>query len=165
MDLARILRHVRHTRWAVRRAFPRKVLDAIEQAVAAGERQHAGEVRCIIEGELSWEALLAGQTPRERALELFSLDRIWDTEFNSGVLVYVLMADRQVEIVADRGYNGRVSAAEWRAVCESMERRFGTGELGPGVVDGIAAVHALVGRVLPVRPGDANELADRPATL
>lgn len=165
MDLARVLRHVVHTRLALRRAFPAAALDAVGRTVALGEQQHSGEVRCVIEGELSWEALLAGQSPRDRALEVFAFDGVWDTAANNGVLVYVLMADRCVEIVADRGFNGRVSPAEWRAVCAAMERRFRADEFASGLVDGIAAVHGLVAREFPPAGGDTNELPDRPRVL
>jgi uncharacterized membrane protein len=165
MNLGRILKHVAHTRWKVRRAFPEATLAAIGRAVAAGERQHAGEVRFVIEGESSWEALLAGQSPRQRAIELFAREGVWDTEANNGVLVYVSMADRCVEVVADRGFNGRVAPAEWQAVCSGMERSFRAGEFETGAVAGVAAIHALVAREFPSSGGGQNELPDRPKVL
>lgn len=162
MDLHRILRHVAHTRFATRRAFPPAALAAIGHAVAAGERRHSGEVRCVIEGELDWDALLAGQSARERALEVFALERVWDTAANNGVLLYLLLADRDVEIVADRGYNGRVTAAEWQAICAEMERRFRAGDFAGGTISGIEAVHRLAEREFPADGAGVNELTDQP---
>ncbi|MBM5812071.1 MAG: hypothetical protein FJ191_08925 [Gammaproteobacteria bacterium] len=162
MDLRRILRHVAHTRFATRRAFPAPALAALGRAVTAGERRHAGEVRCVVEGELDWDALLAGQTARERALEVFALERVWDTAANSGVLIYLLLADRDVEIVADRGYNGRVAPAEWQAVCAEMERRFRAGDFAAGTVAGIESVHRLAEREFPASGAGVNELSDQP---
>ena len=162
MDIRRILRHVAHTRFALRRAFPRRALEAIGRAVTAGEQRHSGEVRCVIEGELGFEALLAGQPARERALEVFSLERVWDTAANNGVLVYLLLADHDVEIVADRGCNDRVAPSEWQAICAAMEQRFRAGDFVVGLIAGIEAVHGLLAREFPAAASGGNELPDQP---
>ena len=164
--IARIGRHVVATRRALHRAFPRPVLDRIEQAVHAGEALHAGEVRFAVEPELGWPALLAGETARERALEVFSMLRVWDTEHNNGVLIYVMFADREVEIVADRGFNGLVPEGEWRAICEAMRARFARGEYEAGALDGIAAASALMARHYPAGSlPRRDELPDQPVML
>lgn len=162
MDLKRIARHVLHTQRALRRAFPGTALDAIGAAVAAGERRHSAELRVVIEGELSWDPLLAGQSPRERAVEVFATERVWDTAANNGVLLYVLMADRDVEIVADRGFNGRVTADEWQSVCVAIERRFRAGEFIAGTIEGVEALNELLAREFPAQGGGPDELPDRP---
>jgi len=164
--IARICRHVLTTRRALRRAFPRTTLEKIEQAVHAGEAMHAGEVRFAVESELGWPALLADETPRERALEVFSMLRVWDTVSNNGVLVYVMFADRDVEIVADRGFNGLVPEDQWRGICEAMRARFARGEYEAGALDGIAAVSALMARHFPAGSAPRrDELPDRPVML
>lgn len=164
--LRRLLRHLLTTRHALRRAFPREALGRIEAAVHAGETLHDGEVRFAVEADLELPALLAGGTARQRAIELFSLLGIWDTERNNGVLIYVLFADRDVEIVADRGFNPAVSGAEWRAICEEMRGHFSRGEFEAGAVGGIEAVSRLMARHFPAQPGKAqDELPDRPVLL
>ena len=164
--LRRIARHVLATTRGARRAFPDALLQRIEKAVHAGEGLHDGEVRFAIETELGWPALLAGETARERALEVFAFLRTWDTELNNGVLIYVLYADHDVEIVADRGYNGRVSHAEWQRVCDLMRGHFARGEFEAGSLGGIAAVSELMATHFPAVPGRRrDELPDRPVML
>lgn len=165
MDLGRILRHVLQTRRGLRRAFPQATLDAIERAVHEGEQSHRGEIRFVIEAELGWPALWRGMTPRERALEVFAALGVWDTESNGGVLIYVLMADRAVEIVADRGIGRYVPAEEWAAICERMRGRFREGAFEAGALEGIAAVNALLCRHLPAEGPRPPGLPDRPAVL
>lgn len=162
----RILRHVAATTWAARRAFPEATLRRIEAAVHAGEGLHDGELRFAVETELGWQALLAGQGARERAIEVFALLDTWDTELNNGVLIYVLFADHDVEIVADRGFNGRVGPEEWRRVCDLMRGHFARGEYEAGALAGIAAASELMAVHFPAVPGSRrDELPDRPAML
>ena len=165
MDLARLLRHLFSVPGAMGRTYPAAAMKAIEEAVKRGEATHRGEIRFAAEAALDGSALLAGQSARERALEVFSLLRVWDTEENNGVLIYLLLADHDVEIVADRGLNGKVSSAEWEAICHRMEREFRRRAFAEGVVAGIEEVSRLLARHFPSRPGDRNELPDRPAVL
>ncbi|MGH8148977.1 MAG: TPM domain-containing protein [Steroidobacteraceae bacterium] len=140
MGLARSLRHLAGTPWAVRRAFPRSTLRAIETAIHRSRAQHVGEIRFAVEGSLHGPRLYRGQTPRERALEAFSLLRMWDTEHRNGVLIYVLLADRAVEIVADRGAHVKVGAPEWERICRRMETAFKARRYEEGAVSGIEMV-------------------------
>src|ERR1700735_3210463 len=117
MRIARLLRHATATHWRTRMLFPTAALDAIEQAIARAELTHGGEIRFAIETALTPKHILNDVTPRAHALEVFSRLGVWDTEANNGVLIYVQLADRTVEIVADRGLQGRVSPAEWEAGC------------------------------------------------
>lgn len=166
MDLKRLLRHLGATPWALRRAFPAGTLAAIEEAVRAAEARHAGEIRFAVEGALPLPRLWRGAGPRERAVEIFSELRVWDTEHNNGVLIYVLLADRSVEIVADRGVgDARVPAAEWQAACRQMETAFRAGHFREGAVAGVAAVAEVLARHPPARPDAGNELPDRPVLL
>src|SRR5271154_2000025 len=140
MGIKRIGKHLLEHRWRARRLFPLRVLSAIEQAVKAGETTHSGQVRFVVEGALDGAALFGDQPARERALDIFSQLRIWDTAHNNGVLIYLLLADRQVEIIADRGIDAKVSAAGWAKICAEMEVDFKAGNLVGGVIKGIAEV-------------------------
>jgi uncharacterized membrane protein len=164
MDLGRIARHLLILPGAVSRAFPPSAMAAIEDAVAKSEREHGGEVRFAVEPALDTSALLAGESARERALEVFSLLRLWDTDERNGVLIYLLLADRDIEIVADRGLN-IVQPAEWEAICKTMEQALRRGQFQTALVDGVQAVSRMVARHFPRRAGDRNELPDRPVAL
>lgn len=133
------LRHLVLDRWAVQARFPQATLDAIESAIAAEEARHDGELRFAVEGALPLGDLLAGTTAHARAIELFSRLRVWDTEQNAGVLVYLLLADKRVEIVADRGIDRRVGHAAWEAICGAMQREFAAGRFEAGAIAGVRA--------------------------
>ncbi len=165
MDIGRWLRHLLAPQWWVLRAFDRATLDAIEKAVSASESRHRGELRFVAEGGLPVAHLWRRATPRERAIELFSALRVWDTAENSGILIYVQMADRCVEIVADRGIAARVRQDDWERICRTMEQAFRGGDYRGGAVAAIAAASELLAQHLP--PGTANpdELPDRPLVV
>jgi uncharacterized membrane protein len=165
MSIARIGRHLIHHRWKQRRLFPPKVLARIEQAIKAGEAAHSGQVRFVVEGALDGAPLFRDQPARARALDIFSQLRVWDTEHNNGVLIYLLLADRDVEIVADRGIDARVGAAGWEKVCVAMEKDFRAGLFEHGVIEGIQEVSRLLAQHFPKRPGGRNELPDAPVVL
>ena len=168
MQFGRLLRHVVATHWRTRMLFPATTLDAIEEAIGRAERTHGGEIRFAIETSLTPLHVLAELTPRARALEVFAQLRVWDTEANNGVLIYVQLADRTVEIVADRGFQGRVSPAEWEAVCRLMEEHFRAGRFQVGSIAGVDAIGNLLARHYPQAAGKAiqsNQLPDRPTLL
>ncbi len=168
MRFGRLIRHVSAPHWRTRLLFPKSTLDAIERAVARAERTHAGEIRFAIETSLAPLHVVNDVTPRARALEVFATLRVWDTELNNGVLIYVQLADRVVEIVADRGLAARVSAAEWQGVCRLMEGHFREGRYELGALAGVDAVGTLLARQFPRPAGDApphNQLPDRPTLL
>ncbi len=169
MRITRLLRHVLATHWHTRMVFPGASLDAIEGAIAQAERSHRGQIRFAIETALTPLQVLGGLSAHERALEVFSRLRVWDTEHNNGVLIYVQLADRHVEIIADRGFRDRVSAAQWQAVCALMEQRFRAREYHRGALDGVEAVGALLAAHYPApaagEPDAGNELPDRPTLL
>ena len=164
MKTQRILKHLLTTQGQVTRAFPRSALNAIEKAIKASEAAHAGEIRFVVEGALDGMPLFKGQSPRDRAIELFAQLRLWDTQHNNGLLIYLLLADRAVEIVADRGIHAKVGAEEWRKVCHQMETAFGQSNYEGGVISGVQAVTQHLVRHFPAddRP---NELSDRPVVL
>ena len=123
MGIKRVGRHLLEHRWRLRRIFTPKVLARIEAAIKASEATHSGEIRFVVEGALDGAPLFRNQPARERALDIFSQLRIWDTEQNNGVLIYLLLADRDFEIVADRGIDAKVGAAGWEKICAEMEKR------------------------------------------
>lgn len=165
MNLGRIARHLLSTPRRVKRAFPPASLDAIEQAIRQSETVHGGEIRFAVEAALDTAALFAGQSAREHALEVFSRLGVWDTEHNNGVLIYLLLADRDVEIVADRGIHARAGAVEWERICRDMEAALAQGRYEAAVAGGIHAVAQIMARHFPAARAQRNELPDKPAVL
>ncbi len=140
MNLQRILRHLLMTHWRQRHAFPPATLHAIREAITASERRYSGQIRFAVEGALHGMPLLRGQTPRQRALEVFANLHLWDTNERNGVLIYVLLADRAVEIVVDRGAHQRADTAHWHRICHEMQAKFRDGHYREGAIGGIEAV-------------------------
>lgn len=165
MNWSRLLRHALTSNWSTRRRLPAEALQAIEAEIAAGEAQHSGELRVVIETRLDAPALWRGQTPRDRALEVFAQQRVWDTELDNGVLIYVLVADHDVEIVADRGFNGRVTGAQWEQVCQAMESGFRSGQYRQALTAGVRAANECMASHFPPRAVPRNELPDAPTVL
>jgi uncharacterized membrane protein len=165
MDLARISRHLLMTRWQVARAFPRGTLTAIERAIAGSEAAHGGELRLVVEAALSGSVLYRGQPARERAIDVFSHLRMWDTGERNGVLLYLLMADRAVEIVADRGVHIKAGPQAWENICADMQAAFRAGRYEGGALEGIAAVTQLLGAHYPGGGARRNELSDQVVLL
>jgi uncharacterized membrane protein len=161
----RVLRHLFTTRWQLRRAFPQATLDAIQAAVRESESLHSGEIRFAVESKLDIERLRAGVDARARAHELFAALRVWDTHANNGVLIYLLLAERDIEIVADRGFGELVAQEEWESVCRAMETELRAGRFEAGAIAGIRRVSELIARHFPPRPDDTNELPDAPAVI
>lgn len=165
MDIKRIARHLTMTHWQVARAFPHHTMNAIEQAIKSSEAMHRGEVRFVVEGALESAPLLRGQSARDRAIDVFAQLRIWDTDQNNGVLIYLLLADRDVEIVADRGIHARTEQGEWESICSKMEIAFRTNNFESGVISGIEAITQQLRTHFPARGSDLNELPDQPLVL
>ena len=162
----RWIRHLFLDHLALKRAFPRATLAAIGRAVTEQEKRHRGELRVAIEGGLPLQALVAGRTARERALEQFTRLRVWDTEDNSGVLIYLLLADRRVEIVADRGIHARVGDTAWETICGAMQQEFAAGRFETGMLSGLASISDLLAQHFPTQRGDnPNELPDAPVVV
>ena len=165
MKLSKLPAHL-FAEYAMRRHFPASLLDRLQQAVADGETRHDGQVCFAIEGAQTVRALLHGTTPRQRAEEVFAHLRVWDTRNNSGVLIYVLLAERAIEIVADRGIAERVGQGEWQIVCDRMRDRFANEAYEQGAIEGVNAVSDILAAHFP--PGDgkrSNELSDEPFIL
>jgi uncharacterized membrane protein len=165
MKIKRIGKHLLEHRWRVRRVFPPRALARIEQAIKAGEATHAGQIRFVVEGALDAAPLFRDQPPRARALDQFSHLRIWDTAQNNGVLIYLLLADRDVEIVADRGIDAKVGAEGWETICRDMEAEFRAGHFERGVIKGIEAVSRELARHFPPDSQPRNELPDKPVVI
>jgi uncharacterized membrane protein len=165
MGIGRITRHLVAHQWRARRVFTPRVLAAIEAATRAGEATHSGQVRFVVEGALEGRPLFHGQDARERALDVFSHLRIWDTEHNNGVLIYLLLADRDVEIIADRGIDAKVGPAGWETICRAMEADFRAGKFETGVIKGIEAVSRELAKYFPQTGPHANELPDSPVVM
>jgi uncharacterized membrane protein len=165
MDLRRFWRHVRMSPLTVRRCFAPSTLDAIEREVGVQEKRHRGEIRFVVEAELTTAQLWRELGSRERAREVFAQHGVWNTEENTGVLVYLLLADRRVEIVADRGITARVSDGEWNTICRTMETHFREGRFEEGSIAGVRAISEHLARHFPARADNSDELPDRPLVI
>jgi uncharacterized membrane protein len=165
MNLSRLFRHVFATRSGTRRRFTPEALAQIEAAIHEVESRHSGEIRFVVETSLDVDELFGGVTPRARALEVFSHLHVWDTEANNGVLIYVLLADRDVEILADRGLASRVPHEEWETICREIEAHYREGRFAQGSVAGIRSVGRLLEKHFPGKGADANELPNQPVLL
>jgi len=161
----RFLQHLALDHLAVRRRFDDAAMTRIEQAIAQGERTHRGQVQVAIEASLPVQRVIRHMTPRERAVEVFSQLRVWDTEENVGVLIYLLLADRAVEIVADRGIAKAVPDGQWREACKEMEAALRRSAYADAVVAGVQRVSQLLAQHFPGDGGSRNELGDRPIVL
>ena len=149
----------------VRRHFSEAVMARIQRAIVAGEATHGGQVCVAIEAALPLSRVMRKLSPRERAIEAFGLLRVWDTAQNNGVLVYLLLADRDVEIVADRGIHDRVGETGWEAICKRMEAAFHDGRFAEGIEEGVREISAHLAVHFPGGGADVNELPDRPVVL
>ena len=165
MGYARIFRHLLTPHWWALRPFPPALLKAIEHAIGESERQHDAELRFVVEGPMPLGTLLSGTTSRHRAIDLFAQLRVWDTEHNSGVLIYVQLLDRKVEIVADRGIHARVGQAFWDAVCGRMQAAFRAGDFERGATTAIADITAALAAHFPPGAENPDELPDAPVVL
>ncbi|HTY50243.1 MAG TPA: TPM domain-containing protein [Steroidobacteraceae bacterium] len=165
MGFRRIMRHLLMPPWRVRVAFPPAALAAIERAIAASERLHRGQIRFAVEGALHGRPLYQGESARERALEVFSQLRMWDTDERNGVLIYLLLADRAVEVVADRGAHLKVDPGEWRRICRGMETELRAGHHEAAVLLAIRAVTQHLAAHFPPTGTPSRQLPDEPVVL
>ena len=165
--LGRIWRH----RWVdeaqVRRVLPPEMLERLTRRVAASEHRHTGEIRICVEAGLPMSYLWRDAPARQRAIMLFGKLRVWDTEHNNGVLVYLLLAEHAIEIVADRGIDAHVDAAEWAAMTKRMGEAFREGRFEDGLTEALEEVSALLVEHFPEAPGaqSGNQLPDEPVVL
>ncbi|MEO7392113.1 MAG: TPM domain-containing protein [Ramlibacter sp.] len=161
---ARMLRH----RWLdeadTRKAIPPDLVERLARRVSASEKRHSGQVRIYVEAGLPMSYLGRSAAPRERAVAVFGKLRVWDTEHNNGVLIYLLLAEQAIEIVADRGLNDRVPAAQWQAIVQRMQTAFRESRYEDGLTQALEEVSALLVEHFPLAPGEANpnELPDEP---
>ena len=164
-NIRRIIKHLFMAPWLIRKVFPNKALAAIGAAIHTSEATHLGEIRFAVESALHGLALLRGQSARDRAIEVFSELRIWDTEHNTGVLIYLQLAERRIEIIADRGIHAKVGQQEWASICHGMETALAQGNYETGVLRGIAIITGHLKKHFPASTANPNELSDNPVVL
>ena len=165
MNLKRIIKHLFAPHWLIARAFPRRTLVEIERAIRGSEKLHDGELRFAIEAGLHLVPLVHGQSPRERAIEVFSQLRVWDTAHNSGVLIYVQLVDRRIEVIADRGISAKVPQHDWDAICRRMEAAFRERRFEQGVLKAIGEITVLLSQHFQPPAHEHDELPARPVVL
>lgn len=165
MGIKRIFKHMMTAERHVRKIFNTSQLEHIANAIKASETQHSGEIRVAVESSLELQPLLQQQTPRQRAIEVFSELHVWDTQLNNGVLIYVLLADHAIEIVADRGIHTKVNNTYWEGLCRQIELSFAQGQFEAGVMNCISAVGEKLIEHFPHSGGGKNELPDTPVVI
>jgi uncharacterized membrane protein len=165
MRIYRTIQHLSMTDGRVKRAFSVATMKTIEATIRACEAEHVGEICFVVESALGTTALLQNQSSQDRALELFSSLRVWDTEHNCDVLIYLLFADRQVEIIADRGIQAKSGSQVWAQICEDMSAAFKEGKFEEGSLQGIRAVARQLHGHFPNPSLQGNELPDHPVLL
>ncbi|CAN7637986.1 TPM domain-containing protein [Variovorax paradoxus] len=165
--LARIWRHQWMDEADVRRVLPDAAMERLAARVAASERRHSGEIRICVEAGLPWSYLRRNASARERAVTLFGKLRVWDTAHNNGVLIYLLLAEHAIEIVADRGIDAHVDDAEWAAMAQRMGAAFREGRFEDGLMQALEEMSALLVAHFPLAENepDTNELPDQPVVL
>lgn len=163
--MSRLLTHLLHTPLATRRAFPAAVQEAIRKTIADGEQTHRGELRFVVEGDWPVADVLRGKPVRDRALEIFGLARVWDTAENTGVLIYVLLCEHKVEILADRGLQHVADADTWESICSAMTTAFRGGRFEEGSLQAVRSINTLLLRHFPSDGHNPNELPDLPIVL
>lgn len=164
-SIKRFFIHLFSSPWLVKRYFGEKSMANIEKAIRESERQHSGQICFVVEAGLHPYQVLTGVAPRERALDVFSGSRVWDTAQNNGVLIYLLLADHDVEIVADRGIHHQVTAGTWESICHEMEEQFAKGSFESGVLYGVDQISKLLTQQFPANGHQENELPDRPVVI
>ncbi len=165
VNFKRLLAHLFFLPGTYTRAFPAPVLQAIEAEIGASETSHNGELRFAIETTLPFGSLWRGMGGRTRALEVFSNLRVWDTEANSGVLIYLLLANHDIEIIADRGISALVDQREWDQIAKTMEQSFREGEFEQGALAGIRAITSMLARHFPPGGNNPDELPNQPVLM
>jgi uncharacterized membrane protein len=165
MDIKRIGKHLMLNRARIRRAIKPGAFERIEDAIRQSETKHTGQIRFVVEGALDMAPLFGNQPARARAIDVFSMLRIWDTAQNNGVLIYLLLADRDFEIVADRGIDAKVGYPEWKKICTRMEGEFRGHDFERGILLGIEAVTEHLVRHFPAAGTHRNELPDAPVVM
>ena len=166
MDLARFWRHVAMSPIEAARRFPAATMDRIQQEIATLEKRHRGEVCLVVEAELTTAQLWRELSSRDRAREVFAQQGVWNTEENNGVLIYVLLADHKVEIVADRGIDRKVAQGDWQRIVDAMDAHFRAGRFEEGALEGVRAVSAVLIEHFPCADrGGKDELGDRPVMI
>lgn len=160
MTFSRVLKHLTTTSLRVGKYFPRSSQAAIKTAIRESEKNHTGEIQFAVEAALHpWQVLL-GMTARKRALDVFAQLRVWDTEDNNGILIYVLLADHAVEIVVDRGITVHCGSAIWQRIAETIEREFAQGRFETGALRGITAIAEALTKHFPATEANPNQLRD-----
>lgn len=163
--MPRLLSHLLHTPLATRRAFPAATQEAIRVVIAAGEQTHRGEIRFVVEGDWPLGDVWSGKTVRDRALEVFGLARVWDTAENTGLLVYVLLCEHRVEILADRGLHAAAGEQHWQDICQELTAAFRADRFEAGSVAAVQRVNAVLQAHFPSTGSNPNELPDLPIVL
>jgi uncharacterized membrane protein len=165
VNLKRWLIHAFLPPWRWRLAFPARLLNKIESAIQQSELGHRGELRFAVENTLTLGSVWRGVSARQRAIEIFSQLNVWDTEENTGVLIYIMLADKEVHIIADRGIAKQVVQLQWNGIAKAMESAFLAKDFEKGSMVGIEQISQLLAKHFPANAHNPNELSNRPVII
>lgn len=163
--IQRLFRHLFILPAAVHKKLPAEAMRRIEAAIAKSESAHLGEIFFVVEANLHVLDILGGKSAKTRAIEIFSNYKVWDTEHNNGVLIYLLLADHDFEILADRGVHQHVGEVGWSTICKEMEASFRQGQFEVGIVEGIRKISDHLEGHYPAQGKKRNELQNSPIVL
>lgn len=163
--MKRLLQHLLHLPLLAHRAFPPAARRQIAAAVTAGEARHRGEIRFVVEGRWPLRDVWAGKTPDQRAVEVFGISGAWDTSENTGVLIYALLCERHVQVLADRGINARVPPATWEALCGQLREDYAAGRFEAGSIRAVTTLSDILAEHFPANGKRTNEVPDEPIVL
>lgn len=161
----RLWKHLSTIPSAIHHYFPAESLQRVEAAIAKSEASHSGQIRFVVEGNLDAIDILRKKSGKKRAIEVFSQLRVWDTEQNNGVLIYLLLADHDFEILADRGIHHHVGEAGWERISHEMEKCFRQGRFEAGVLYGIEQIGQALTQHYPANGNNRNELPNAPLVM
>jgi uncharacterized membrane protein len=163
--IKRLFKHTFSWPGEVRQYFPKDSMQAIENAIAASEKTHFGEIYFVVESNLHVFDILNKKCAKKRAIEVFSQFHVWDTAQNNGVLIYLLLADHDFEILADRGIHAHVGSEGWEQISREMEQHFKQGDFELGVLSGIAKITEHLDKHFPSNSVNVNELSNAPIVI
>lgn len=163
--IKRLFRHTFSWPGVVRQYFPKDSMRAIENAIAVSEKTHFGEIFFVVESHLDIFDIFRGKSAKKRAIEVFSQFHVWDTAQNNGVLIYLLLADHDFEILSDRGIHAHVGSEGWEKISHEMERHFKKGDFELGVLHGISKISEHLNTHFPSHNDNVNELSNAPIVI
>ncbi|MGL4994616.1 MAG: TPM domain-containing protein [Deefgea sp.] len=163
--MKRLWQHIKPNPY--RAQFGKGLANNLAQTITQAEQGHRGEIRLVVESSLPSVLIWQDTTPRARAIDWFSQLRVWDTEGNTGILLYLLLAENKLELVADRGIANKVPQAQWDAICAQLQTHLAQHKIEIGLSTTISQLGELLQQHFPIENAQANpdELSNQPVII